>query len=563
MHRLKSNWGRSLPAIAIALAAAGTLAIIVAVNLGSGTSSVTASNLTPTAIHTQAELQKFTGVSCADLYLETNAGSLTPLGSAPLDPGGDDLPVASALSRTEPSATAGLLDVSIAVYQGPDLVAGDETNIIFDTVPDQGPMAQGPPVETCATTRTAGQTGKEQNLMNQRTAFTNQFGIRATVQAKLIVGTFDPNNSEDGISGTNKCFDTVDNVPDGLVDSGDPDCRFASLATRNTAYSRFPFETASGLINSSEDGAGAGTCYNGIDDADLIDDGILNGSTANGTDAGPTVVPPPDPDCWNGVDGADNDGDTLVDIDDPQVKCFFIVAPAIGGKDWNVSGGVDGFGVKAPINDPFEDPRKHCLINPFMPLIGYNDWPYLLYNVRQTAGWSPGLSAGPVPLGDPGHVMPDADSDSINDGDDNCITTANASQLDTDGDSMGDACDPDDDNDGYLDGVDGCPLVATAWATPSGDGDCDGFTSGAESSITTNPADACGFTPGAPPQSETWPPDLVETNSINISDVLALKPVFGTAVPPTSARYDIVPSGGVNISDVLTLKPFFGTSCTP
>ena len=40
--------------------------------------------------------------------------------------------------------------------------------------------------------------------------------------------------------------------------------------------------------------------------------------------------------------------------------------------------------------------------------------------------------------------------------------------------------------------------------------------------------------------------------------MLALKPVFNTAVPPTSARYDLAPNGTINIGDVLALKPVFG-----
>lgn len=42
---------------------------------------------------------------------------------------------------------------------------------------------------------------------------------------------------------------------------------------------------------------------------------------------------------------------------------------------------------------------------------------------------------------------------------DNCKTVSNPDQKNTDGDKDGDACDTDDDNDGWLDGVDKCPLV--------------------------------------------------------------------------------------------------------
>jgi hypothetical protein len=101
------------------------------------------------------------------------------------------------------------------------------------------------------------------------------------------------------------------------------------------------------------------------------------------------------------------------------------------------------------------------------------------------------------------------------------------------------------------------------WMLPAGDVDCDGYSSADEGIIGTDPDEDCGFTPGGAAASDTWPPDFVQSNGINISDVLALKPVFNSAVPPTSARFDLVVSGGINISDVLALKPFFGDSCPP
>lgn len=75
---------------------------------------------------------------------------------------------------------------------------------------------------------------------------------------------------------------------------------------------------------------------------------------------------------------------------------------------------------------------------------------------------------------------PDGDADGISDTCDNCPTVSNASQLNTDGDSQGDACDSDDDNDGVPDVSDNCPLVynpsqnASACADTDGDGVLDG-----------------------------------------------------------------------------------------
>ena len=84
----------------------------------------------------------------------------------------------------------------------------------------------------------------------------------------------------------------------------------------------------------------------------------------------------------------------------------------------------------------------------------------------------------------------DDDNDGVLTAVDNCPAIANSDQIDTDGDTLGDACDPDDDNDGMRDSFEtanGFDPLNSADARLDADGD--GFTNLAEFRAGTNPLD--------------------------------------------------------------------------
>ena len=64
----------------------------------------------------------------------------------------------------------------------------------------------------------------------------------------------------------------------------------------------------------------------------------------------------------------------------------------------------------------------------------------------------------------------DADEDGIEDDSDNCASVANADQLDTDSDGLGNACDDDDDGDGVADTTDAFSLDSEETTDTDGDG---------------------------------------------------------------------------------------------
>jgi hypothetical protein len=80
----------------------------------------------------------------------------------------------------------------------------------------------------------------------------------------------------------------------------------------------------------------------------------------------------------------------------------------------------------------------------------------------------------------------------------------------------------------------------------------------------TDQLSACPATSAANDEAvDSWPPDMDDNRTVNVADVLYLKPGFGHTADPLVARRDVQFTQSINVSDILMLKPVFGTSCAP
>ncbi len=141
-------------------------------------------------------------------------------------------------------------------------------------------------------------------------------------------------------------------------------------------------------------------------------------------------------------------------------------------------------------------------------------------------------------------VNNDNDGDGIINSLDNCPSVSNPGQTNQDGDAWGDACDA-------------CPTVATIWLAPTGDDDCDGFSSARETFMGTDANLACG--------ANAWPVDNNDDHTAGLADVLRYIPVFNTAAPgpPYNKRFDLNADNKAGLSDILMFIPFFNKTCSP
>jgi hypothetical protein len=103
-----------------------------------------------------------------------------------------------------------------------------------------------------------------------------------------------------------------------------------------------------------------------------------------------------------------------------------------------------------------------------------------------------------------------------------------------------------------------CPGgIVPPWLIPSGDFDCDGFTTTVENFIGTNPNLACG--------ANAWPVDLNNDGKVRLADISPLVLAYNAVAPgpPYSVRYDLTGDGKITLADIVNFVVFYNQSCAP
>lgn len=105
-----------------------------------------------------------------------------------------------------------------------------------------------------------------------------------------------------------------------------------------------------------------------------------------------------------------------------------------------------------------------------------------------------------------------------------------------------------------------CTWLIRAYASGvDSDADLDGFHDGAEFYFGTDVHDACSDNPDHP----AWPLDMNNDAIVGVSDVLALKPAFGSSVGDENfkRRFDLDVDTTIDVGDVLMFKGHIFNTC--